>query len=174
MKPAASPLWSQRVVWWRVHKTVDLPSAGLPNNPRMLCVLSPSLWTSNWTKGRKKVGLLFFFYRRSDVHSRSSSEPHSHLPSGGSAGLSWKAWFTTISWARAMLLILLAVSISSSTETSMGGLAVRERDKNHIFKITVYSTPKDANHTFPLSWENITELLHKQQLFKHFPLSPTS
>lgn len=50
---------------------------------------------------------------------------NSHLPSGTSAGLTWKAWLTRISWASVMLVTPLAVSINSSTETNLGGLAVR-------------------------------------------------
>lgn len=55
-----------------------------------------------------------------DKDSKASycSQSNSHLPSGSSAGLTWKAWLTIISWAKAMLVTPLAVSISSSTETA--------------------------------------------------------
>lgn len=54
---------------------------------------------------------------------------NTHLPSGTSAGLTWNAWLTRISWASAMLVTPLAVSINSSTETNLGGLAVRHTIK---------------------------------------------
>lgn len=67
----------------------------------------------------------FYICSKKELTLRKRSSPH--LPSGSSAGLIWKAWFTIISWAKAMLVTPLAVSISSSTETNLGGLARKRK-----------------------------------------------
>lgn len=68
-----SPLWSQPEVWWRVHMTVDPPSAGLPNNPRMLCAWSPSLCAPNCSRTTRM--LLYLQQERTHTEEKIQSSP---------------------------------------------------------------------------------------------------
>jgi len=78
---------------------------------------------------RNKVFLNTFTNFQFSTHNPHAHLEIPHLPSGSSNGFILNSWLTIISCARAMLETPLAVSINSSIETNLGGLAEEDREE---------------------------------------------
>lgn len=124
---------------------VDPLSAVLPDNPRMTCAWFLSLCAPNFGETAQKVIWPLQDAPHSQLNKVSEDSKNttkcSHQPSGSSAGLNLKSWFTSISCAKAMLVTSFAVCISSSTATTLGELA--ERDTNMYYPLNEKSTRLD-------------------------------